>query len=654
LTWSVRKPFLRVLAFAAALVVAGLLAVPSTTAAAPSGDDRAIERAARTHGMTAAEVRSELRADSTLRVSSSGRFYYVEPTASEPSGPRLQPQAAAPLGDTFLLHSNPSATKTIYLDFDGTEVSGTQWNVDGLPGDTYPGWSADGTVAFSDGELGTIQEVWRRVLGGDVHVERGVVLGDPALARSSADDDEYGVRVLFSDSDAAHLTLCNRMCGGVAYGGAPAVFNEIDPDDRYEPAWVFPAVLGPDVASAMADAASHEVGHNLELEHDGLGDAEYYDPMSLWGPIMGAPYGSGVTQWSQGSYAGATNPENDTAIIVGVLGFRADEDTGSIAGAPALGAGRGFIHSRADQDVYALGDCTGTVIVAATPAESGANLDIRLQLLDAGGDVVAENDPDAVYDGDFSSSASGLGASITHELTAGADYVRVSGVGREPAWMTTDHYDDYGSLGEYQVTRTGTCGTGEGTVPSAPQAITATPHATLAQVTVTWEAPADPGTSAVSGYQVSYNGGTPVEVDAATLSHAFTGLAANTTYTFSVAAINGSGSGPAATAHARTAAAPSQPVVTHATQTAVTVPKKVKKGKRPTVKVEVSSAGGVPTGSVRITVGKKSVVRTLSGGAATYKAPKQKKVGKVKVTVTYLGTSTFKGSTATRKFKVRR
>jgi hypothetical protein len=190
--------------------------------------------------------------------------------------------------------------------------------------------------------------------------------------------------------------------------------------------------------------------------------------------------------------------------------------------------------------------------------------------------------------------------------------------------------------------------------PSAPQGFTATPHSSLAAVLLQWSPPADPGTSTVDGYQISVDGAVLGVVPAEWADAVVNGLSHATTYQFTIRATSAAGLGAPASAQARTAAAPSQPVITHATQTAVTVPKKVKKGKRPTVKVEVTSTGGVPTGSVRITVGKKSVVRTLSGGAASYKAPKQKKVGKVKVTVTYLGTSTFKGSTATRKFKVRR
>ena len=36
-----------------------------------------------------------------------------------------------PLSETFKLHSNPSATKVIYLDFNGQQVTGTAWNKNG-------------------------------------------------------------------------------------------------------------------------------------------------------------------------------------------------------------------------------------------------------------------------------------------------------------------------------------------------------------------------------------------------------------------------------------------------------------------------------------------------------------------------------------------
>lgn len=43
---------------------------------------------------------------------------------------------------------------------------------------------------------------------------------------------------------------------------------------------------------------------------------EYYTPAGgLWGPIMGAPYYSPLTQWSNGDYLSATNLENDLAVM---------------------------------------------------------------------------------------------------------------------------------------------------------------------------------------------------------------------------------------------------------------------------------------------------------------------------------------------------
>jgi len=64
--------------------------------------------------------------------------------------------------------------------------------------------------------------------------------------------------------------------------------------------------LGGGINDLVAEAASHEAAHNLGLSHDRRAGEAYYrghgdrtDPTS-WGPIMGAPYGKSVTQWSLG------------------------------------------------------------------------------------------------------------------------------------------------------------------------------------------------------------------------------------------------------------------------------------------------------------------------------------------------------------------
>ena len=89
----------------------------------------------------------------------------VFPDASAPLPPRPAARATAPLSQTFLLHSRPSASRTVYLDFDGYDLpSGSAWVGDEFPAGHYDGWSIDGDhTAFSDAERAIVQQVWGRV-----------------------------------------------------------------------------------------------------------------------------------------------------------------------------------------------------------------------------------------------------------------------------------------------------------------------------------------------------------------------------------------------------------------------------------------------------------------------------------------------------------
>ena len=64
---------------------------------------------------------------------------------------------------------------------------------------------------------------------------------------------------------------------------------------------------------------SHEIGHALGLVHDGLDDRTYHPGTGSgdtgWGPILGAPFGKRVTQWSNGDYTGATSSQEDLDVI---------------------------------------------------------------------------------------------------------------------------------------------------------------------------------------------------------------------------------------------------------------------------------------------------------------------------------------------------
>ncbi len=157
----------RVIAFTvAALVLSGLpAAANSANTVGPPDED--LRKIAAINAMTVAEVRQEL--DGEARVGANGRLYYVDPAPAPLAGPTVTPTAAFPLPSTFLLHSKPGSAKTIYLDFNGGDVTGSAWN---QPPDTgvslrtgfFVGWDSDHDgPAFNNNELAVVQDVFLRV-----------------------------------------------------------------------------------------------------------------------------------------------------------------------------------------------------------------------------------------------------------------------------------------------------------------------------------------------------------------------------------------------------------------------------------------------------------------------------------------------------------
>lgn len=377
-----------------------------------------------------------------------------------------------PLSDTFKLHSRPTATKTIYLDFDGFTAKLTPWKPDGdlvsppYDFDRNPG-------SFSDGELLEIQATWQRVAADFAPFDVNVTTEDPgqeALVNTGGSDDRWGIRaVITTDNAPAPGT------GGVAFFGSFRWgYNKPGASDT--PCYVFN--ISPE---STAQTISHEVGHSLDLRHDGSPAGTYYfghgSGETGWGPIMGAGFGRNLTTWSNGGYFNANNSEDDVTIMTSPangFGFLPDEfgnsqGTASELTGPIDATSRnvistlGTIEKASDLDVFRIQVGSGLFDLTIDPyvtqtwiskpggsfASSietsqfieGTNLDIEARLLDESGNVVAVSNP-----------ADSLKAQFRLDLSPGIYFLSIDGVGfGNPLVAPPSGYTDYGSLGKYLI-----------------------------------------------------------------------------------------------------------------------------------------------------------------------------------------------------------
>lgn len=434
------------------------------------------EVVAKRAGMPADKLLELLRKDRTLWLDRRGHLFYVEPQMSESAGTTAAESAGelpAPLADTFKLHSKRQSTsgrsRVIYLDFNGYNLpAGTAWN-DGNAATAVP-YDTDGNPAtFSDTERAWIQRVWQGVAETYSAFDVDVTTEEPPQAditRDNAADDRYGTRAVLTspiNNPVAQKTQ-GRSIASVGAFDAYDANTAIDPEPHgyYQPAWVFvspprPSDGWPGPSSAsIAGTASHEVGHNLGLRHDGDTNNAYYaghgSGATSWSPIMGSGFAS-VVQWSMGGYPGFSNPgqanpDDYATMAANGVTVRAD-DFGNSRGTAAplvatLGAGglfqikqRGIIETPGDVDFFEFAAGAGRLTLRVDPAEVTPMMDIVASLYNSSGALVAEhNDP------------VGTSASLSVELQRGTYYLAIDGVGDlDPA----PGYSDYGSIGQYRI-----------------------------------------------------------------------------------------------------------------------------------------------------------------------------------------------------------
>lgn len=446
----------------------GLLAATDICTAAPTHSFPALKLAHSAHGEDAIrslvdklpavaafyrkspeQLREMFRRDTSLNLDRSGRLFYtcqiggklpIATGAPSANGPVVA--SIAPLSQTFLLHSKLGSSRTIYLDFDGHTLAANAWTDDNNGGTNIiaPAWDTDGDPGvFSASEQTAIQQIWLRVAEDFAPFDVDVTTefpGEAALTRNNNGDQIYGTRALVSA-----IGDYFGDPGGVAYVGVFDVSG-----DYYKPALIFPENLG-NSEKSLAEAISHEVGHNLGLEHDGTSAVEYFRGHGNWAPIMGVGYYEPISQWSQGEFTDANNTENDLAIITSNgVNYRTDDYGNTNNAAFALGGNSttnsGIIERTGDADFFSFSTLGGTVQIAATIWERGANLHLRVSVYGSGGVLVTNLEA--------TDTTSGVQAvNLSPVLTNGTYYVAIAGLGSGNP-LTTG-YSAYGSLGQYTL-----------------------------------------------------------------------------------------------------------------------------------------------------------------------------------------------------------
>ncbi|HUP11121.1 MAG TPA: zinc-dependent metalloprotease [Niastella sp.] len=334
-----------------------------------------------------------------------------------------------------LLNSYPSARATIFLDFDGQYVTGTSWNWSGPIVAQPSGFNNDGIIEI----FNRVSEDYR-IFNLNVTTDTVVYAAAPAKQRT---------RVIITPS----YQWYGSGSGGIAFVGS---FSWGDGN----PCWVFSSLLATN-AKYVAEAASHEAGHTLGLQHQSAYTTACmkteYNPGNgsgeiSWAPIMGVGYYRNLTTWHYGTNTYACDYlQDDLAIISGGangFGYRTDDIGNSHTLATSVGfsstgfSTTGLINSGTDKDVFKFTlPATTYVHLNAVPqsvgtkgyTNAGANLDIKLSLLDNKGDTISQYNPTGA-----------VNAGLDSNLNSGTYYVVIEGT-------ANDNLAKNASLGYYAI-----------------------------------------------------------------------------------------------------------------------------------------------------------------------------------------------------------
>jgi len=330
-----------------------------------------------------------------------------------------------------VLNSLPSASATIYLDFDGQTVNCAYWNA-GTPFTCAPSGMTDAQIT----------EVFNRVAEDyrpfDINIttDESKFLAAPLSAR---------VRVIITPTSGWF-----KGVGGVSFVGS---FKWGDDT----PSFVFSDRLGPNSPKMVAECCSHESGHAVGLSHQSKYDgtcnltATYNDGEGTgetsWAPIMGNSYYRNMSGWNDGPTPyGCANIQDNLSIITTQNGFtyRTDDYSDDINNNPVeLPLNNtnveGVISTTVDKDAFSFNLSHNSKVqlnikpFSVDANYQGANLDIKMSLYNSSRELIATFDPAMTMD-----------VVVDTVLNMGTYYILIDGAGN-------NNIDDYGSLGSYSI-----------------------------------------------------------------------------------------------------------------------------------------------------------------------------------------------------------
>jgi hypothetical protein len=427
-------------------------------------------------------------------VTNTGMLFFTEPIINEKKIKRKNRyKRETSFNQTFqrvddfnipIHHSLPGCTNILWLNMQGGIIKNKQWNSNygvneyfALP---YLQHTTEfGPKIFNDAIRDGITMIWQRIAADFAPFKIDVTTEKPPIFNETTGE------AMFTPSKDSNGTYMPGHSDFLSPGGV-AFLNVFGNKDSHSESYSkhSPFFVYNTHNETAAEAASHEMGHNLGLEHDKtIYDSYYqghcsYGPTQeiCWGPIMGTGYTTDVSQWSNGSHPGGTMRQNDLAIIDSKIGYRDDDagntfDTAVDIQYPSKNNFfiNGIIETTSDIDMYKLDLSTAQLLLLSaiisvdvhgftndviyTLNRYGVNLNTKLIIYNEQKSSICEQNLPLVQE-----------SSCNFATTdAAIIYISIQGVGdNSPVDFTlhnisvdlTDEifFPSYGSLGDYKIT----------------------------------------------------------------------------------------------------------------------------------------------------------------------------------------------------------